>query len=97
MPRRGATPVVYSPQPEPRFAPNGYRLPDRIKEGEILTDMTQKQWRLGRAIGVGGFGEIYLGKSCHRRQLLFHKFTTMSPPHTAFQQNIIISSPFLGP
>ena len=60
MGRRGGASVVTSPPPEPRFAPNGYRLPDPIKEGEILTDVTKKQWKLGRAIGLGGFGEIYL-------------------------------------
>lgn len=60
MPRRGVASVVVTPAPEPRFAPNGYRLPDPIREGEILTDVTKKQWRLGRSIGLGGFGEIYL-------------------------------------
>lgn len=52
--------MVASPPPEPRFAPNGFRLPDPIREGEILTDVTKKQWKLGRSIGLGGFGEIYL-------------------------------------
>lgn len=61
MPRRGGLSAVVSPPPEPRFAPNGYRLPDPIREGEILTDVTKKQWKLGRSIGLGGFGEIYLG------------------------------------
>ena len=43
-----------------RKAANGYRLPDPIPEGEIFKDGTKKQWRLGKSIGVGGFGEIYL-------------------------------------
>ncbi|XP_026280806.1 serine/threonine-protein kinase VRK1 isoform X2 [Frankliniella occidentalis] len=60
MPRKAASSAVTSPPPEPRFAPNGYRLPDPIREGEIFTDVTKKQWRLGRSIGLGGFGEIYL-------------------------------------
>lgn len=38
------------------------RLPDPIREGELLTDIAQKTWRLGPSIGLGGFGEIYLGK-----------------------------------
>ncbi|XP_075211966.1 serine/threonine-protein kinase VRK1-like [Lycorma delicatula] len=46
--------------PKKRIAANGYRLPDPIREGEIFTDIGKKQWRLGRSIGVGGFGEIYL-------------------------------------
>jgi len=35
-------------------------LPDPISEGELLTDSAKKTWRLGRSIGLGGFGEIYL-------------------------------------
>lgn len=31
-----------------------------LKHGEILTDLTGKKWKLGKAIGVGGFGQIYL-------------------------------------
>lgn len=31
-----------------------------LKQGEILTDLNGKKWKLGKAIGVGGFGEIYL-------------------------------------
>jgi hypothetical protein len=49
-------------QPKKRVASNGNKLPDPIREGEILTDITKNQWKLGRSIGVGGFGEIYLGK-----------------------------------
>jgi hypothetical protein len=49
-------------QPKKRVAPNGNKLPAPIREGEVLTDITKNQWKLGRSIGVGGFGEIYLGK-----------------------------------
>lgn len=44
----------------PRIASNGHRLPDPLPPGAVLTDVTRKQWRLGRAVGLGGFGEIYL-------------------------------------
>ncbi|XP_064483718.1 serine/threonine-protein kinase VRK1-like isoform X2 [Ornithodoros turicata] len=44
----------------PRIASNGHRLPDPLPQGVILTDVTKKQWRLGCAVGLGGFGEIYL-------------------------------------
>lgn len=44
----------------PRKAANGHRLPDPLPAGEILTDLCRKQWRLGKAVGLGGFGEIYL-------------------------------------
>lgn len=45
---------------KPRIAANGHKLPDPIPPDEILVDVTKKQWRLGKSIGVGGFGEIYI-------------------------------------
>ncbi|KAB7503806.1 Serine/threonine-protein kinase VRK1 [Armadillidium nasatum] len=41
-------------------ASKAYKLPDHIPPGQILTDVGRKQWRLGKSIGQGGFGEIYL-------------------------------------
>lgn len=45
-----------------RKRPNtaGVYNPVQIREGEILTDITKKQWRVGKSVGAGGFGEIYL-------------------------------------
>ncbi|XP_053315019.1 serine/threonine-protein kinase VRK2 [Spea bombifrons] len=43
--------------------PNRYlknKLPTPLPEGLILTDTSRKCWRLGKAIGQGGFGLIYL-------------------------------------
>ncbi|CAL4246919.1 unnamed protein product, partial [Meganyctiphanes norvegica] len=45
---------------EKRVAAKGFRLPDSIQAGEVLTDMNNKQWKMGRRIGTGGFGVIYL-------------------------------------
>ncbi|XP_033321100.2 uncharacterized protein LOC117217540 [Megalopta genalis] len=42
-----------------RKGANGYKLPDPISPGEILKDLKDTQWVLGKSIGVGGFGEIY--------------------------------------
>ena len=47
--------------PVKRMAALGCRLPDRLPRGEILCDITQNKWRLGDAIGCGGFGDVYLG------------------------------------
>uniref|UniRef100_A0A8C9P1C7 Uncharacterized protein n=1 Tax=Spermophilus dauricus TaxID=99837 RepID=A0A8C9P1C7_SPEDA len=33
--------------------------------GEIITDMSKKEWKLGLPIGQGGFGCIYLGKTLY--------------------------------
>lgn len=34
--------------------------PVQIKEGELLIDVASKKWRIGKSVGSGGFGEIYL-------------------------------------
>lgn len=36
-------------------------LPKPLPEGFILSDSQKKKWRLGKVIGQGGFGLIYLG------------------------------------
>uniref|UniRef100_A0A6P4ETU2 non-specific serine/threonine protein kinase n=1 Tax=Drosophila rhopaloa TaxID=1041015 RepID=A0A6P4ETU2_DRORH len=36
-----------------------YAMPEKVKEGTVLTDLAKGQWRIGPSIGVGGFGEIY--------------------------------------
>ncbi|XP_043462978.1 serine/threonine-protein kinase VRK1-like [Leptopilina heterotoma] len=38
---------------------NGYKLPDPIPNGEIVTDLMKNKWIISSSIGVGGFGEIY--------------------------------------
>ena len=43
-----------------RRSPNGFLLPDPLPRGETLTDTIKQKWVLGKAIGVGGFGELYL-------------------------------------
>jgi vaccinia related kinase len=50
-------------QPKRRIASNGYILPDPICEGEVLIDIAANQWKLGRSVGIGGFGEVYLASS----------------------------------
>lgn len=37
-----------------------------LPEGLKLTDLTKKQWRIGRLIGWGGFGALYLGNKTLR-------------------------------
>ena len=37
-------------------------LPKPLPEGFIMADTERKRWRLGKIIGQGGFGLIYLGK-----------------------------------
>ncbi|XP_048060905.1 serine/threonine-protein kinase VRK2 isoform X3 [Megalobrama amblycephala] len=42
------------------MAPKKYKLPHPLPEGCILTDSEKKNWRIGKIIGKGGFGLIYL-------------------------------------
>ena len=46
MPPRAAA------KPAAKKKPAAHKLPDPIREGEILRDITKRQWRLGRSIGV---------------------------------------------
>nr|ABF57908.1 Hun [Drosophila simulans] len=36
-----------------------HKMPEKVKEGTVFTDLAEGQWRIGPSIGVGGFGEIY--------------------------------------
>ncbi|XP_043111753.1 serine/threonine-protein kinase VRK2-like isoform X2 [Puntigrus tetrazona] len=40
--------------------PKKYTLPRPLPEGYVLTDSEKKSWRIGKIIGKGGFGLIYL-------------------------------------
>lgn len=40
--------------------PKKYKLPIELPDGWILTDSEKKKWRIGKIIGKGGFGLIYL-------------------------------------
>jgi vaccinia related kinase len=47
-------------QPKKKLASNGN---DSIGDGEILIDNAENRWKLGRSIGVQGYGEVYLASS----------------------------------
>jgi hypothetical protein len=54
------------PESGPRRSPNGYLLPDRLPAGLIITDLCKGRWRIGKSIGLGGFGEVYSATSLTR-------------------------------
>ena len=58
MPPKVVKPVQ---RPGAKKKPPIHKLPDPIREGEVVKDNSKKSWKLGKSIGVGGFGEIYAG------------------------------------
>ncbi|XP_046411707.1 serine/threonine-protein kinase VRK1-like isoform X1 [Neodiprion fabricii] len=60
---------------------NGYKLPDPIPNGEILTDVAKKRWIIGPSIGVGGFGEIYSAASYTDGKSKTYPYVIKIEPH----------------
>lgn len=54
--RKTAAPKAPAPPKKPRKPRGMVELP----AGIVLTDLTKKHWKLGRLIGWGGFGALYL-------------------------------------
>ena len=64
------------PPLEPRRSPNGYILPDPLPSGMVLTDLKKQKWKLGKSIGLGGFGEIYSAALLNGKEspvVIFHE------------------------
>uniref|UniRef100_A0A1B6CHP2 non-specific serine/threonine protein kinase n=1 Tax=Clastoptera arizonana TaxID=38151 RepID=A0A1B6CHP2_9HEMI len=79
--KRRQPPLVYD-NPKKRIAANGLPLPNPIREGEFLTDLSKKTWKLGRSIGLGGFGEIYLASDDLNRPVSQNaKYVIKVEPH----------------
>jgi len=74
------------PAPEaghgPRRSPNGYILPDQLPEGMVVTDLLEQKWRLGKSIGVGGFGEIYSAALLNGNKASKEDYVVKVEPHT---------------
>lgn len=59
MPKAGTSKAAAAKKPAAKKKANGYQMPEKIPMGEVLTDISKQQWRIGPTIGAGGFGEIY--------------------------------------
>lgn len=57
-PSNAATKAAPKKAPPKRKA-NGYQMPEPIPIASIFTDLSKQQWKIGPAIGSGGFGDIY--------------------------------------
>ncbi len=47
---------------KPRAPKGAFKLAEAFPAGVVMTDLFKKQWVLGKSIGSGGFGLLYLGK-----------------------------------
>jgi len=45
-----------------KIAANSHTLAKPLPEGVVLTDMMKGEWKVGKPIGSGGFGLLYLGE-----------------------------------
>lgn len=55
----GAASKAAPKKPSTKRKANGYQMPEPIPLGAVFTDLSKQQWKVGPAIGSGGFGEIY--------------------------------------
>jgi len=66
----------------PRRSPNGYLLPEPLPQGLVITDLKKKKWRLGKSIGLGGFGEIYSAALLNGNKASNEDYVVKVEPHT---------------
>ena len=45
-----------------KVAASSHSLVKPLHEGVILTDMMKAEWKIGKPVGSGGFGLLYLGE-----------------------------------
>ncbi|XP_069119074.1 serine/threonine-protein kinase VRK1-like [Argopecten irradians] len=67
MPRGKAAASAGAKKPR---GPKVPKLPDSFEPGTILKDLRKKDWKLGKEIGQGGFGLIYLVEAWRKGQKL---------------------------
>eukprot|EP00088_Acartia_fossae_P071664 TRINITY_DN9899_c0_g1_i3.p1 TRINITY_DN9899_c0_g1~~TRINITY_DN9899_c0_g1_i3.p1 ORF type:complete len:877 (-),score=247.53 TRINITY_DN9899_c0_g1_i3:669-3185(-) len=65
-----------------RRSPNGFLLPDPLPKGEILVDSLKQEWVLGKPIGLGGFGELYLAAQKVDSKLSPENYVIKIEPHS---------------
>lgn len=66
---------------KPRRSPNGYLLSDPLPQGLVLKDLRKKTWKLGKSIGLGGFGEIYAAALLDGKTLSEEDYVVKVEPH----------------
>jgi len=67
---------------KPRRSPNGYLLPDPLPEGLVIKDLRKQKWKIGKSIGLGGFGEIYSAALLDGKSLSEEEYVVKVEPHS---------------
>jgi len=74
--------VVEDPEEiKPRRSPNGYLLPEPLPQGLVVTDLRKQKWKIGKSIGLGGFGEIYTAALLNGNTLSDEDYVVKVEPH----------------
>jgi len=67
---------------KPRRSPNGYILPDPLPQGLVLKDLRNQNWKIGKSVGLGGFGEIYSAALLNGKSLSAEDYVVKVEPHS---------------
>jgi len=67
---------------KPRRSPNGYILPDPLPQGLLITDLRRQKWKIGKSVGLGGFGEIYSAALLDGNSLSAEDYVVKVEPHS---------------
>jgi len=67
---------------KPRRSPNGYLLPDPLPQGLVIKDLRNQKWKIGKSIGLGGFGEIYSAALLNGNSLSAEDYVVKVEPHS---------------
>ncbi|XP_014259618.1 serine/threonine-protein kinase VRK1-like isoform X2 [Cimex lectularius] len=70
------------PPAQKKRMPLNTRESDLIKSGEIIVDVHKKKWKLGKSIGLGAFGDIYLVTEDGAKQVGESKYVAKVEPHS---------------
>ena len=58
----GSVAACLSAAKRKKVAANSHPLAKPLPEGLVLTDLFKGEWKVGKPVGSGGFGLIYLGE-----------------------------------
>ncbi|CAG9761359.1 unnamed protein product [Ceutorhynchus assimilis] len=81
MPRK-ASPAPNEPPRKKKCSSSPTSIQGQLKKGEIILDNRGEKWKLGQAIGIGGFGEIYDVVGCDQKVKDNEKYVAKIEKHS---------------